>query len=359
MSLYRLGVIGGDGIGPEVMAEALKVLGAVAGSALRLSWDEAEAGAALWQRTGEDLPKETLALCQKADAILFGATGLPDVRYADGTEIAPQITLRFALDLYAGVRPIKLYPGVPSPLAIPAGRTIDHVIFRENTEGLFASRGGGARVGDTLAVDSLVITRAGTERIVRRAFEWCLRRSGAPADGVRRVTCVDKANMFRSYALFRQVFQEVAREHPRVEAECAYVDAMSMYLTQAPWRYDVIVLENMFGDILSDLAAATVGGLGMAPSGDIGDRWALFQPSHGTAPDIAGKGIANPLAMILSAAMLLAWLGDRHADAAARAAAERIEKAVGAVLAKGSAKTRDIGGTATTREVGDAVLKAL
>lgn len=142
MSQYRLAVIGGDGIGPEVMAEALKVLSAVAGSTLRLSWDEAEAGAALWQRTGEDLPKETLALCQKADAILFGATGLPHVRHADGTEIAPQITLRFALDLYAGVRPIKLCPGVPSPLAIPPGRTIDYVIFRENTEGLFASRGG-------------------------------------------------------------------------------------------------------------------------------------------------------------------------------------------------------------------------
>jgi len=359
MSQYRLAVIGGDGIGPEVMAEALKVLSAVAGSTLRLSWDEAEAGAALWQRTGEDLPKETLALCQKADAILFGATGLPNVRYSDGTKIAPQITLRFPLDLYAGVRPIKLYPGVPSTLAIPPGRTIDYVIFRENTEGLFASRGGGARVGDTLAVDSLVITRAGTDRIVRRAFEWCLRRSGAPADGVRRVTCVDKANMFRSYALFRQVFQEVAREYAGIDAECAYVDAMSMYLTQAPWRYDVIVLENMFGDILSDLGAATVGGLGMAPSGDIGDRWALFQPSHGTAPDITGKGIANPLAMILSAAMLLAWLGDRHADASAGAAAERIDKAVGAVLAKGHAKTRDIGGAATTREVGDAVLKAL
>jgi 3-isopropylmalate dehydrogenase len=359
MSQYRLAAIGGDGIGPEVMAEALKVLGAVSGTALALSWDEAEAGAALWQRTGEDLPKETLVLCQKADAILFGATGLPDVRYADGTEIAPQITLRFALDLYAGVRPIKLYPGVPSPLAVPPGRAIDYVIFRENTEGLFASRGGGARVGDAAAVDSLVVTRRGTERIVRRAFERCRRRSGAPADGVRRVTCVDKANMFRSYAFFRQVFREVAREHPNIEAECAYVDAMSMYLVQAPWRYDVIVLENMFGDILSDLAAATVGGLGMAPSGDIGDRWALFQPSHGTAPDIAGKGIANPLAMILSAAMLLAWLGHRHADAEAQAAAERIEKAVGAVLAKGHAKTRDIGGTATTREVGDAVVNAL
>lgn len=218
MSEYRLAVIGGDGIGPAVMAEALRVLGAVAGLGLSLSWEEAEAGAALWQRTGEDLPKETLALCQSADAILFGATGLPSVRYPDGTEIAPQITLRFTLDLYAGVRPIKPYPGVPSPLAVPPGRTIDYVIFRENTEGLFASRAAGARVGDSIAVDSLVITRSGTEHIVRRAFEWCQRRGGAVADGVRRVTCVDKANMFRGDALFRQVFQEVAREYPRIEA---------------------------------------------------------------------------------------------------------------------------------------------
>jgi 3-isopropylmalate dehydrogenase len=165
--------------------------------------------------------------------------------------------------------------------------------------------------------------------------------------------------MFRSYALFRQVFQDVAREYPGIDAEYAYVDAMSMYLTQAPWRYDVIVLENMFGDILSDLGAATVGGLGMAPSGDIGDRWALFQPSHGTAPDIVGKAIANPLAMILSAAMMLRWLGERRADAVARQAAERIEKAVSTVLATGTATTRDIGGNATTPEVGDAVLKAL
>lgn len=359
MSEYRIAVIGGDGIGPEVMAEALKVLRAVTGAGLSLSWEEAEAGAALWERIGEDLPKETLTLCQTADAILFGATGLPNVRYADGTEIAPQITLRLALDLYAGIRPIKLYPGVPSPLVVPDGKTIDYVIFRENTEGLFASRGGGAKVGEAMAVDNLVITRERTERIVRRAFEWSRTRTGAPADGVRRVTCVDKANMFRSYALFRQVFQEAAREYPGIEAECAYVDAMSMYLVQAPWRYDVIVLENMFGDILSDLGAATVGGLGMAPSGDIGDRWALFQPSHGTAPDIAGKGVANPLAMILSAAMMLRWLGERRADPAAAEAADRIERAVTAVLAKGAAKTRDIGGSATTSAVGEAVLKAL
>jgi 3-isopropylmalate dehydrogenase len=352
---YRIAAIGGDGIGPEVLAEGIKVLNAVAGDGLAFSFEAAEVGAALYRRTGEDLPRETLELCQSADAILFGAAGLPEVRFPDGTEIAPQVTLRFLLDLYAGVRPIILYPGVPSPLNVPPGKTIDYVIFRENVEGLFASRGAGAAVGpkgaEELVADTLVITRRGTERIVRRAFEAAGRRHRP----VPRVTCVDKANIFRSYAFFRQVFRGVAATFPAIATDFAYMDAMTMYVVSAPWRYDVIVLENLFGDILSDLGAATVGGLGMAPSGDIGDRWALFQPSHGTAPDIAGKGIANPLAMILSAAMMLAWLGDTRADHTATAAADRIDAAVRSTLEKGNAKTPDIGGTATTREVGDAV----
>ncbi len=349
---YRLAVIGGDGIGLEVIREAVKVLKAVAGDGLAFAFEEAEAGAALWKRTGEDLPAEAFDLCQRADAILFGAAGLPDVRLADGTEIAPQVTLRFRLELYAGVRPIKLYPSVPSPLRLPAGRTIDYVIFRENTEGLFASRGGGASVGREVAADTLIITRKGTERLARRAFETALTRG-------RRVTCVDKSNVFRSYLFFRQIVQEVGAEFPEVTTDSAYIDAMSMYLVQRPWTYDVIVTENQFGDILSDLGAATVGGLGMAPSADIGDRWALFQPSHGTAPDIAGKGIANPIAMILSAAMMLEWLGDRHTDARASAAAERIEGAVGRAVGAGAARTPDIGGRATTAQAGDAVAAAL
>jgi 3-isopropylmalate dehydrogenase len=361
VSTYRIAAIGGDGIGPEVLAEAVKVLNAVAGDGLKLAFEYAEVGAALYRRTGVDLPPEALDLCRSADAILFGAAGLPDVRQPDGTEVAPQVTLRFALDLYAGIRPIRLYPGVPSPLALPPGRTIDYVVVRENVEGLFASRGGGAAVDDEVVADTLVVTRRGTERVVRRAFELARRRRArrpAPAAGPR-VTCVDKANIFRSYAFFRRVFQEVAREFPEVATDTAYMDAMTMYVVQAPWRYDVVVLENLFGDILSDLGAATAGGLGLAPSGDIGDRWALFQPSHGTAPDIAGRGVANPLAMILSAALMLDWLGERHHDPAATGAAERIERAVASVLAAGTVRTPDIGGRATTREVGDAVAAAL
>ena len=366
---YRIAAIGGDGIGPEVLAEGLKVLEAVSGDGLRLTFEPAEVGAALYRRTGEDLPRETLELCRSADAILFGAAGLPDVRFPDGTEIAPQVTLRFLLDLYAGVRPIRLYPGVPTPLRLPPDRTIDYVIFRENVEGLFASRAGGAAVGDDVVADTLLVTRKGTARIVRRAFAMAVTRgqtgdrgsrgaapSGAPA---AMVTCVDKANIFRSYAFFRKIFREVAREFPAVATDFAYMDAMTMYVVQAPWRFDVVVLENLFGDILSDLGAATVGGLGMAPSGDIGDRWALFQPSHGTAPDIAGRGVANPIATILSAAMMLDWLGHRHQDPLAARAARRIEHAVTTVLEKGTVRTPDIGGHATTRQVGDAVATAV
>ncbi|HWN54199.1 MAG TPA: isocitrate/isopropylmalate dehydrogenase family protein [Methylomirabilota bacterium] len=358
MPYYRIALIGGDGIGPEVVAEAARVLKAVEGGGLHFSFEEAEVGAALYRRTGEDLPRETIELCRQTDAILFGAAGLPDVRHADGTELVPQITLRMVLDLYAGVRPIKLFPGVPTPLALPEGAAIDYVIFRENTEGLFASLGGGSKVGEDLAVDTLVITRKGTERIVRRAFEASLGRAERSGRSLGKVTCVDKANVFRSYAFFRQVFQETARAFPGVRTDFAYIDAMTMYAIQAPWQYDVIVLENMFGDILSDLGAATVGGLGMAPSGDVGDRWALFQPSHGTAPDIAGKGMANPTATILSAAMMCRWLGRQHKDPLAAAAADRIEAAVGKALQDPKGRTPDIGGAATTRAASDAVIKA-
>jgi len=360
VSLYRIAVIGGDGIGPEVMAEALRVLRALAlPGRLELAFDEVEAGADCYRRTGEELPRETLEVCQAADAILFGAAGLPDVRLPDGTEIAPQLTLRIALDLYLGLRPIRLHPGVPSPLRLADRDRIDYVILRENTEGLYASRGAGILVGGLVATDTLVVTRPGVLRICRQAFEVARRRHGAPRDGVRRVTLVDKANVLKSYAFFRALFDEVATDYPDIQAEHAYVDAMTMYLVQRPAHYDVIVAENMFGDIISDLAAATVGGLGMAPSGDIGEHHALFQPSHGTAPDIAGKGIANPLATILSAGLMLDWLGQRDGNQDATRAAARIEAAVDAVTRDGRVLTPDLGGPGTTGGVGDAVIAAL
>jgi len=359
MSTYQITVIPGDGIGHEVMAEALKVLQAVEGCfpGIAFRCREYPAGAKICQETGTDLPDETLAACKTADAILFGSAGLPAIRLPDGTEIRPQIKLRKRLDLYAGVRPIKRYAGIPPVLA--GDPPIDYVIMRENTEGLFASEAGGARVGDRVVVDSLVITRPGTERIVRWAFKLAQQRRGAPADGVRRVTCVDKANVFQSMAFFRQIFYEVAKEFPGIQAEHAYVDAMTLFMVTQPLRYDVMVAENMFGDILSDLGAGTVGGLGMAPSGDIGDTYALFQPSHGTAPDIAGKGIANPIAQILSARMMLEWLAETKRDPQLLQAAAAIEQAVEKTLADQKNHTADIGGTAKTAAVGDAVAKAV
>jgi 3-isopropylmalate dehydrogenase len=356
---YRIAVVPGDGIGHEVMGEALKVLSALEDDHLGFAFEEVEAGAACYQRTGEDLPRETLEVCQAADAVLFGAAGLPDVRQPDGTEPAPQLTLRIVLDLYAGLRPIKLYPGVATPLRLADGGGIDYVLVRENTEGLYASRGAGVRVGGHVATDTLAVTRPGTLRICRRAFELAGRRRGAPQDGVRRVTCVDKANVLKSYAFFREIFDEVAGDFPEIQAEHAYVDATAMYLVQRPGRYDVVVTENMFGDILSDLGAATIGGLGMAPSGDVGDQYGLFQPAHGTAPDIAGKGLANPLAMVLSAALMLAWLGERDGDEGTLRGARRIEDAVAGVVRVGRSLTADLGGHATTAAVGDAVAAAL
>jgi 3-isopropylmalate dehydrogenase len=358
--LYRVAVLAGDGIGPEVIDQALKVLRAVEmPGRLEFAFEEVEAGAGCYRRTGEELPREALEVCQAADAILFGAAGLPDVRFPDGTEIAPQLTLRIALDLYVGLRPIQLHPGVPTPLRLGERDRIDYVILRENTEGLYASRGAGVLVGGHVATDTLVVTRPGVLRICRQAFDLARRRRGAPRDGVRRVTLVDKANVLKSYAFFRALFDEVAADYPDVQSEHAYIDAMTMYLVQRPGHYDVVVAENMFGDILSDLAAATVGGLGMAPSGDIGDHYGLFQPSHGTAPDIAGKGIANPLAAILSAGLMLDWLGQRDGNTDATGAAARIEAAVDAVTGAGRVLTPDLGGGAMTEAVGDAVATTL
>lgn len=354
---YRIVALPGDGIGPEIMTAGLRVLRAVESSELRFDIVEHPAGATEFRRTGEVLPPSVVGDCVAADAVFLAAIGLPDVRRPDGTEVQPEMMmgLRRTLDLYAAVRPIKLYPGAPTPLKT-AGKGIDFIVLRENTEGLFASFGGGARVADQVATDTMVITRAGTERVVEFAFQLAARRKGRPSDGRKSVTCVDKSNVFRSLAFFRQVFLEVASHHPTIAAETAYVDAMSLYMVQNPSDFDVLVMENMFGDILSDLGAGLVGGLGLAPSGEFGDRHALFQPSHGSAPTIAGQDLANPMATILSGAMMLQWLGERHGDAVAMGAARRIEAAVAASLDDGTGLTREVGGSAGTAAAGEAVL---
>ena len=351
----------GVGIGREVIAAALEVLLALQPRLSRRFVTTAHpAGAQHYQDTGESLPDSTLAACRTADAILFGAMGLPHVRNAEGTEIIPQLDLRFTLDRYAGVRPIRTFAGLPGPLADPRAAQIDLVLVRENTEGLFHARGRGRIEGtgdQAAALDTMKITRAGTARVCDFAFKLARRRKAHGKPG--RVTNVDKANVFLSMAFWREVFEERAKGFPDVATEHAYVDAMALNLVMKPWTYDVLVTENMFGDILSDLIAALAGGMGMAPSADIGDNHALFQPAHGTAPDIAGQGIANPTATILSAAMMLDWLADRHGDDALIDGARAIERAVAAVFAKGGVRPREFGGTSTTADIVRAVVDAL
>jgi 3-isopropylmalate dehydrogenase len=353
-----IAVVPGDGIGKEVSAACLDVLRAaqsVCGGPA-LAYTEYDAGAQFYAVSGTALAGATLDACRRADAILFGAGGWPDIRNPDGTEIAPQLDLRFALELYAGVRPIRWFPGLPRVLADERARQIDFVLVREQTEGLFYSRGRGRVEADREAYDTMQITRRGTERVVDFAFRLAERRRARR--GSARVSCVDKANVFASMAFFRKVFDEVAQRYPGVEREHAYVDAMALTMVKRPWTLDVLVTENMFGDILSDLGAGLIGGMGMAPSGDIGERHALFQPAHGSAPDIAGQGKANPCAMFLSAAMMLDWLAQRHAEPQLAARARAIEQAIEQALSS-AVVPMEYGGSAGTAAVTRAVIAAL
>src|SRR5690349_16679814 len=352
----HIAVLGGDGIGPEVMAPALEVLRKIeATTDLKFRFTDAPAGANHYQATGKSMPESTVRLCEEADAILLGACGLPSVRYPDNTEIMPQVDLRFHFDLDAGVRPARLIPGVPSPIVGADQRGIDLVVIRESTEGLFASMGKGVVTHED-ARETLVITRSTSERLFEFSFKLAERRRQRGRRGT--LTCVDKANVFKAFAFFREIFDEAAQRHPEVAAEHLYVDACAASLIKRPWDFDVMVTENMFGDILSDLAAGLIGGMGMAPSADIGDRYAVFQPCHGTAPDIMGQGKANPTGMILSAAMMLDWLGDKHGLEGAAEAAERIQRAVDQAYA-GGMKPMEFGGANGTADIARAVLAGM
>jgi len=356
---FRIAVMPGEGIGVEVMAAALAVLDAVeARFGLAFGRDEIPGGAHHYRDTGAILLPDGMARAGQADAILFGAMGWPDIRYPDGTEIAPQLDMRFAFGLYAGLRPIRAIPGVPRVLADTRAERIDLVIVRESTEGMFASRGKGEVIGDAEARDTQVITRATTERLTEFSCALARRRKrerGTPG----RVTLVDKANVFRSFAFMRKVFYEAAARHPDVEARHHYVDAMALDLVRRPWDFDVLPMENLFGDILSDLGAGLIGGMGFAPSADIGDKHGLFQPSHGTGPDIAGRGIANPTAMILSTALMLDWLAECYGSDDARLAARAIETSIDRAFGEARVRSHDIGGSDGTVAIGRAVADAI
>ena len=357
---YDIANLPGDGIGTEVATPCIEIMNAAlekAGAENKLNIIDLEAGAALYQRTGDSLPQETINACDKADAILLGAMGLPSIRYDDGREIAPQLDLRERFGLYAGVRPVRTFPGMPMPLADPRAKEIDFILIRESTEGLFASRGQVEMKGDDEARDFLLVTRKVSERLFKFAFNLGRQRKADGKPGV--VTCVDKANVLGSMAYFRKLFYEAHADYQDVEANHAYVDATALNMIKAPWHFDVLVTENMYGDILSDAGAALMGGMGMAPSADIGDSHAVFQPCHGSAPDIAGKRWANPVAMILSGAMMLEWLANEKGAADFASAAKLINRAVETAFATGTLHPREFGGEAGTKEIADAILARL
>ncbi len=356
---FTIAVLAGDGIGPEVCEPCLGMLSRVAdeSNGFALTYDYVTAGAAAYRDTGTALTDDAIEHCRAADAILLAAMGDPSIRYPDGTEIAPQLDLRVQLGLYAGVRPVRTLPGLPPVLADRRAADLDLVLIRESTEGLFSARGNTVFEDDHTARDTMVITRPVCEKLFDFAFNVGAKRKQAGRPG--HVTCVDKANVFGSLAFFRKIFDERAARFPEVAASHAYVDATSLNLLKRPWDFDVMVTENMFGDILSDIGAALMGGMGFAPSADVGDNHAVFQPCHGSAPDITGQGKANPTAMFLSAAMMLEWLGDTHANDSARAAGRRVAAAVDTAFAAGGLVPQEIGGPAGTRDVTDAVLAAL
>lgn len=351
-SEFHIVVLGGDGIGPEVVSVTVGLLKQVEQRLkdVRFRFDEHSVGVGEYLKSGTALPDETFAACEASDAVLLGAMGIPSVRYPDGTEIAPQLDLRERLQLFGGVRPIRLFHADDTPLKNYGAGDIDFALVRESTEGLFSGRGATADLEAGEATNVMRITRKGTERVCRLAFELAQKR-----DGLKKVSLVDKANVLSSMAYMRQIFDEVAKEFQDIQADHVYVDASALFMVRDPKRFDVIVTENMFGDILSDLAAGLVGGMGMAPSGDIGEKAAVFQPSHGSAPDIAGQGKANPIATILSAAMMLEWLG--HAET--KRGADALNAAVAEVLSNPENRTPDMGGSLSTEAMAELIGQSL
>ena len=344
MTTYKLAVIPGDGIGPEVVPEGLKVLDVIAAKhGLTFEKTEYELGAKYWHKTGETLPESVMAEIAKADAILLGAVGDPTVP-SGVLERGLLLKLRFAFDHYINLRPTKLYPGIASPLRDPG--EVDFVVVREGTEGPYIGAGGVIGLGTEheIATEESINTRRGAERTIRYAFELAMERSR------KKVTLVHKNNVLtRAGSMWTRAFNEVAKEYPSVTTDYIHVDAAAMFFVTQPHRFDVVVTDNLFGDIITDIAAAISGGIGLAASGNINPTRkfpSMFEPIHGSAPDIAGKNIADPTATISSVAMMLTHLG--HKDAAAEIAA---------------AVTRDLetrGSTKrSTSEVGTAIAESL
>ncbi|XHH08391.1 MAG: isocitrate/isopropylmalate dehydrogenase family protein [Candidatus Bathyarchaeia archaeon] len=340
MTEYKIALMPGDGIGPELTEATLKILDVVQENfGVNLNMVSAEAGDAVLKKRGAALPEDSLKVIRESHACLKGPVG--------ETAADVIVKLRLLFDLYANVRPLKAYPNVP--VAHP---DIDMMFVRENTEDVY--KGLEYTIGNDVTVCLRVITRQNCERIATRAFETARLRNGK-----KKVTAIHKANVMRvTDGLFKKVCQETAQNYPDIKYNEMYVDAATMHLIRTPQDFDVLCTCNMFGDILSDEAAQLIGGLGMAPGANIGDNYALFEPIHGSAPDIAGKHIANPISMILSAKMMLDWLGERNSDSKCLKAAEAIEKATVQTLIDGTT-VPDLGGKASTMQMAEAIATAL
>jgi len=379
LTTYKIAIIPGDGIGPEVVGEAVKIGGAVLEAiGIRVLFEDFPHGAEHYLKTGETLSEETLKKLKGFDAIFFGAVGDPRIR-PGVLEKGILLKLRSSLDLYVNLRPVKLLKGVETPLKGFGYGDIDFVVIRENTEDFYVDMGGrvdescsrvfdftvktgGARgsryrvevnseCGEAFQIG--IISRKGAERIVRFSFEYAVKR------GISRMTFVDKANVLtEAYGLWREMVEKIRLEYRnKVEAEFMYVDAAALHMVLNPKRFKIIVAPNMFGDILTDLGAAIQGGLGFAPSGNINpDGTSMFEPVHGSAPDKAGKNIANPVAAILTFSLMLEHLWSRYGDKRLFEASKIVENAVENVLASGRFRTVDMGGSTKTSEMGDAIL---
>jgi 3-isopropylmalate dehydrogenase len=364
--LATIGVIAGDGVGPEVLAPALDILGDVAGS--RLDTRPFDLGGTRYLRTGEVLPDRERDELRSCDAILLGAVGHPGVP-PGVLERGLLLELRFGFHQYVNLRPVRLFPGVETPIKGKGPADIDMVVVRENNEDLYVGAGGFTRKGtpEEVAIQTSINTRPGVERCLRFAFDLARERGLArafaglsaadrEAGKTGQVTLVAKTNVLTfAHDLWMRAFLEVAADYPEIKTDYNHVDACCMRMVVSPERYDVIATTNMFGDIITDLGAVLQGGMGLAASGNLNPSRtfpSMFEPVHGSAPDIAGQNKANPVAAVLSVAMLLDHLGMTSEARAVRAAVER-------VLANGSPRTPDLGGQATTTEVGEAIRAAL
>ena len=361
-STFLVATMPGDGIGKDIIKSATSIvdLSSEIVGGYKCNWQMIKAGAEYFALNGIDVEPGGEDKADKADSIFLGAIGLPTIRHKDGTEICPHLRFREIFGLYAGVRPVKAYPNITNRLSNNLASKIDLVILRESTEGLFYSAAVHNRCpidNDNEVQDIMRITRKTTEKLHDFAFKLARQRKSKGKIG--KVTCVDKANVFRSQAFFRKIFDERKVNFDDINSDHCYVDAMALNLIRNPWEYDILVMENMFGDILSDLGGGLVGGMGMASCAEIGDNHGLFQPAHGSAPDIMGQDKANPLATILSAALMLDYLSEKNKCPSAAKGAKLIETAIEVGFEQNKIRPMEFGGDMGTEAVSNELMLLL